>query len=90
MPAPLDTAQRLTQNSTPNHREIRVHFESRSALLAGFALAQKETWIADCQLNLSRLELVIRTAGGFSVQPRQAPAPRRRGRAQLSVVSQAC
>ena len=87
MRVPLDTAQRLTQASAPNHREIRVHFESRAALLDGFALAQKESWIEDCHVILSRLELVIRTAGGFSVQPRQAPAPRRRGRAQLSLAS---
>jgi hypothetical protein len=86
-----ETARRLSQASeAQDHREIRIRFESRDALLDAFALAQKESWIEDCHVVLSSLELVVRTAGGFALQPRRAPAPRRRGRAQLSVMSQAC
>ena len=82
-----ETARRLNQASeAQDHREIRIRFESRAALLEAFALAQKESWIEDCQVILSRLELVIRTAGGFSIDPRQA-APRRASRARLAVAS---
>jgi hypothetical protein len=89
MPVPLDTVQRLTEASAPNHREIRIRFASRSALLDGFALAQKESWIEDCFVILSRLELVIHTAGGFSIDPCQATAPNPGRRAGLSIAGHA-
>jgi hypothetical protein len=82
----LETSRRLTgAPGTPDHREIRIRFESRAALLDGFALAQKESWIEDCHLDLPGLELVIRMAGGFWIQRGQQPAPRRAGRAALSI-----
>lgn len=73
-----ETVRRLTRSSeVPNHREIRIRFESRAALLDAFALAQRESWIEDCQVVLPRLELIIRMAGGFSIEPGQESAPRR-------------
>jgi hypothetical protein len=82
----LETRRRLNgAPGTPDHREIRVRFESRTALLDGFALAQRESWIEDCHLDLPRLELVIRMAGGFWIQRGQHPVPRRPGRAALSI-----
>ena len=90
MALPLDSAQTPTQASgAPDHREIRIRFESRAALLDGFALAQKESWIEDCQVILPRRELVIRMARGFSIDPGQVTAPRRGRPAHLSVASQA-
>jgi len=86
MAAPLQTTQRLTQVSGGlDHREIRIHFENRTALLDGFALAQRESWIEDCHVVLPRLELVVRMAGGFSIHPGQATARRRGGRAAASI-----
>ena len=59
-----ETAQRLSRASeAQDHREIRICFESRGALLDAFALAQRESWIEDCQVLLPRLELIIRMAG---------------------------
>jgi hypothetical protein len=79
-----ETARRLNQTS-----EVRIRFESRAALLEGFALAQKESWIEDCQVLLPRLELVIRMAGGFSIGPPQDTAPRRVRTGPLSIAGQA-
>ena len=85
-----ETVRRLTQASeAPDHREIRIRFESRAALLDAFALAQKESWIEDCQVVLPRLELVIRMAGGFSIAPGQDTAPHRVRRGPLSIAGQA-
>jgi len=73
-----ETAERLTQPSSAlDQRVIRVRFESQASLLDGFALAQKESWIEDCQVVPQSLELVIRMAGGFWIEPGQRPAPRR-------------
>jgi hypothetical protein len=84
----LDTSRRLTNaRGTLDHREIRIRFESRAALLDGFALAQRESWIEDCHVVLPRLELVIRMAGGFSMQPGQRSPARRAGRRALSIAS---
>ena len=84
------TARRLTQASeAPDHREIRIRFESRAGLLDAFALAQKESWIEDCQVMLPHLELVIRMAGGFSIAPGQDTAPHRVRRGPLSIAGQA-
>jgi len=86
----LETARRLTQASeSQDHREIRIRFETRAALLDGFALAQKESWIEDCQVVLPRLELIIRMAGGFSIGSGQGTAPRRVRRGPLSIAGQA-
>ena len=91
MAAPLETAQRLTEVSGKlDHREIRIRFESRAALLDGFALAQRESWIEDCHVVLPSLELVIRMAGGFSIHPGQATARRRERRAGVTIAAQAC
>lgn len=85
-----ETARRLNQASdAQDHREIRIRLESRAALLEAFALAQKESWIEDCQVLLPRLELVIRMAGGFSIGPRQDTAPRRVRRGPLSIAGHA-
>ena len=85
-----ETARRLSHASeTQDHREIRIRFESRAALLDAFALAQRESWIEDCQVLLPRLELIIRMAGGFSISPGQDTAPRRVRRGPLSIVGQA-
>jgi hypothetical protein len=85
----LETPQRLTEASgTLDHREIRIRFESRAALLDGFALAQRESWIEDCYVVPPRLELVIRMAGGFSIDPGQGTAPRQDRRAALSIAGQ--
>ena len=90
MVVPRETTQKLTQASdAPDHREIRIRFESRAALLDGFALAQKESWIEDCRLVLPRLELVIRMAGGFSIEPGQGTAPRQGSRDALRIAGQA-
>lgn len=67
----------------PGHREIRIRFESRASLLDGFALAQKESWIEDCHVDLPRRELVIRMAGGFSIHPGRSAALRRSRRGAL-------
>lgn len=73
-----DTAHRLTEaGDTLDHREIRIRFESRSALLDGFDLAKQESWVEDCHVVLPRLELVIHMAGGFWIQPRQGTTQRR-------------
>ena len=56
--------------NSPRHRELRVCFESRASLLAGFARAQRESWIEDCRVDLPRLELWIRMAGGRAARPR--------------------
>lgn len=53
----------------PDPREIRIRFESRNSLLAGFALAQGEPWMEDCRVDLPRRELVVRMAGGFGHPP---------------------
>ena len=85
-----ETARRLTQASeAPDHREIRIRFESRASLLDAFALAQKESWIEDCHVVLPHLELVIRMAGGFSIAPGQDTAPHRVSRGPLSIAGQA-
>jgi hypothetical protein len=81
-----ETARRLNQASKAgDHREIRIRFETRAALLDAVALAQKETWIEDCQVVLPRRELIIRMAGGFSVRAGEDSAPRRVVRGPLSV-----
>jgi hypothetical protein len=78
MANPLETAHRPSPlKLVPDPREIRIHFASRAALLEGFALAQKESWVEDCHVHLSRRELVIRMAGGASIQPRRATPTRR-------------
>jgi hypothetical protein len=85
-----ETARRLTQASeAPDRREIRIRFESRGALLDAFALAQKESWIENCQVVLPHLELVIRMAGGFSIAPGQETEPHRASRGPLSIAGQA-
>lgn len=85
-----ETARRLGQTSeAPDHRQIRIRFESRAALLDAFALAQRESWIEDCQVVLPRRELIIRMAGGFSIEPGQDTAPRRVRRGPLSVAGHA-
>ena len=90
MSVPPETAWKLTQASGPaDHREIRVRFESQASLLDGFALAQRESWIEDCHVLLPRLELVIRMAGGFSIDPVRKPAPRRVEHSALSAAGQA-
>ncbi len=86
MLVPLETARRLAPASdTPDHRVIRIRFENRASLLDGFALAQKESWVEDCQVLLPRLELVIRMSGGFSIERAQHPTQRRAGRGTLSL-----
>jgi hypothetical protein len=76
MAAPLETPSYLTHQ--PGHRETRVHFASRASLLAGFARAQREPWVEDCKVNLTRRELWIRMAGGApSAEPIPARAPLR-------------
>jgi hypothetical protein len=90
MVVPPETVQELTRaNGAPDHREIRIRFESRAALRDGFALAQKESWIEDCHVVLPRLELVIRMAGGFSIEPGQGNTPRRGRQDPLSIAGQA-
>jgi hypothetical protein len=90
MPLSPETARRLTQaNEIPDHREIRIRFESRTTLVDAFALAQRESWIEDCQVVLPRLELIIRMAGGFSIDPGQEIAPRRVRQGPLSIAGQA-
>ena len=85
-----ETARRLGHASkAQDHREIRIRFESRAALLEAFALAQKESWIEDCQVVLPRLELIIRMAGGFSIDPGQEIAPHRVPRGPLSIAGHA-
>lgn len=54
--------------SRPLTRESRIHFPNRPALLRGLARARREPWIETCQVDWTRLDLVIRMAG----------APRRR------------
>jgi hypothetical protein len=82
----LETSRRLNgAPGTPDHREIRIRFESSAALLDGFALAQRESWIEDCHLDLPRLELVIRMAGGFWIQSGQHPLPHRAGQGAVSI-----
>jgi hypothetical protein len=81
-----ETARRLDRASeAPDRRQIRICFESRAALLDAFALAQKESWIEDCQVVLPRRELIIRMAGGFSVDPVRNAAPRRVEGGPLSI-----
>ena len=90
MVVPPETAQKLTQASAPpDHREICIRFESHASLLDGFALARKERWIEDCRVVLPRLELVIRMAGGFSIEPGQGTAPRRGKRGALPIAGRA-
>jgi hypothetical protein len=85
-----ETARRLSRaNEAPDHREIRIRFESRGALLDAFALAQRESWIEDCQVLLPRLELIVRMAGGFSIEPAEATRSRRVRRGPLSIAGQA-
>ena len=68
MIAPLETVQEPAPAREPlDHRVLRIRFESRASLLDAFALAQNESWIEDCHVNLPRLELVIRMAGGLSI-----------------------
>ena len=82
----LDTSRSLTDaRGTLDHREIRIRFESRAALLDGFALAQRESWIEDCHVVVPRLELVIRMAGGFWIQSGEHTAARRAGRGAISI-----
>ena len=71
MAAPV-TPTRLRHD--PSSREVRIRFGTRPSLLAGFARAQRESWIEDCHVDLARLELVVRMAGGFRAQPPR-PAP---------------
>jgi hypothetical protein len=86
MVVPLETARKLAPASDAlDHRLIRIRFEGRASLLDAFALAQKESWIEDCHVNLPRLELVIRMAGGFSIERGQHSAQRRAGRGTLSL-----
>jgi hypothetical protein len=86
MVVPLETARRLAPASdTRDHRVIRIRFEGRASLLDAFALAQKESWIEDCHVILPRLELVIRMAGGFSIECGRHSAQRRTGRGTLSL-----
>ena len=83
-----ETVRRLTPISeVPDHREIRIRFESRAALLDAFVLAQRESWIEDCQVVLPRLELIIRMAGGFSIQPGQKAAAPRQVRRDLTCIA---
>jgi hypothetical protein len=90
MPLSPETALRLTQaGEVPDRREIRIRFQSRTALLDAFALAQRESWIEDCQVALPRLELIIRMAGGFSIDPSQPTGPRRVRRDPASIAGQA-
>jgi hypothetical protein len=78
MTLPPETAERLTQPSFAlDQRVIRIRFESQASLLDGFALAQEESWIEDCEVLPQSLELVIRMAGGFWIKPGQRAAPRR-------------
>lgn len=78
MTLPPETAERLTHPSSAlDQRVIRVRFESQASLLDGFALAQRESWIQDCEVIPESLELVIRMAGGFRIQPDPPAAPRR-------------
>lgn len=77
MANPLENAPRPSPlKLVPDPREIRIQFASRAALLEGFALAQKESWVEDCHVHLPRRELVIRMAGGASIQPRSTTAVR--------------
>jgi len=90
MPLSPETARRLTQVSEiPDHREIRIRFESRTSLVDAFARAQRESWIEDCQVVLPRLELIIRMAGGFKIDPGQRIAPRPVRQGRLSIAGQA-
>ena len=87
----LETAQRLTEASgTPDHREIRVRFESHTALLDGLALAEEESWVEDCRVDFPRLELVIRMAGGFRIDPGPSTTSHRSRQAAPSIAAQAC
>lgn len=68
MIVPLETPQSPTPaRELMDHRVVRIRFESRASLLDAFALAQRESWIEDCHVILPRLELVIRMAGGLSI-----------------------
>ncbi len=88
MVVPLETARRLAPASeTQDHRVVRIRFENRASLLDAFALAQKESWIEDCHVNLPRLELVIRMAGGFSIDRGPHAIRRRAGQGTLSFAS---
>jgi hypothetical protein len=86
---PEATRKPTRANGTQDHREIRIRFESRAALLDGFAMAQKESWIEDCHVVLSRKELVIRMAGGFSIEPGEGKARQRVKRGPLQAAGQA-
>ena len=86
MVIPLETARRLAPvGDTLDHRVIRIRFEGRASLLEGFALAQKESWIEDCHVDLPRLELVIRMSGGFSIERGQRSTQHRARRGTLSL-----
>lgn len=88
MVAPLETARSLAPASdAQDHRVVRIRFEGRASLLDAFALAQKESWIEDCHVNLPHRELVIRMAGGFSAESGHQSAKRRAGRGTLSLAS---
>ena len=90
MVVPLETVQSTGQTSgVVDSRVIRIRFQNRASLLDGFALAQKESWVEDCHVVLPRLELVIRMAGGFSIHPGQATAPRRVRRGAVSIAGPA-
>ena len=88
MIAPLETPQRpAAAPELQDHRVVRIRFESRASLLDAFALAQKESWIEDCHVNLPRLELVIRMAGGLSIERSPQAVRHRAGRGTLSFAS---
>jgi hypothetical protein len=88
MVVPLETARRLAPAREPqDHRVIRIRFQNRASLLDAFALAQNESWIEDCHVNLLRLELVIRMAGGFAIERSPHAVRHRAGRGALSFAS---
>ena len=87
----LETAQRLTEASgTRDHREIRIRFESHTALLGGLALAKEESWVEDCHVDFPRLELLIRMAGGFRIDSGPGSTLHRSRPAAPSIAAQAC
>ena len=56
-------------SSSPPTREVRFHFGSRAALIAGIARARREPWVAALRVDRFRRELVVELAGGFGERP---------------------
>lgn len=56
--------------SRPLTRESRIRFPHARALARGLARARREPWIAACEADWSRLELVIHMAGAPRPRPR--------------------